>query len=192
MVSILSWSAGIYFESGEAPGPAGQHHPLASPYGRFRARDGYLNLAAAHQPMFEKLARALERPDWLDDERFLDVPQRIRNRDALSAELESVLAGADVAHWVQVINTAGVPAGPVLDLAQVFNDPQILARGMRVTLPHPEIGTFETTGLPVKLEGSPAAIERRPPLLGEHTDDVLAECGLSPEEIEGLRRADVV
>jgi formyl-CoA transferase/CoA:oxalate CoA-transferase len=192
MVSILSWSAGIYFESGQAPGPAGQHHPLASPYGRFRARDGYLNLAAVQQPMFEKLARVLDRPGWLDDERFRDAAQRICHRDALSAELESVLAGADVDHWVQVINTAGVPAGPVLDLAQVFSDPQVLARGMRVALPHPEIGTFETTGLPVKLEGSPAAIERRPPLLGEHTDDVLAECGLSPDEIAGLRQADVV
>ncbi|MBW2235737.1 MAG: CoA transferase, partial [Deltaproteobacteria bacterium] len=192
MVSILSWSAGIYFDSGQAPGPAGQHHPLASPYGRFRAGDGYLNLAAAQQPMFEKLARALDRPDWLDDERFRDVPRRIVHRDALSEEIESVLAGADVDHWVELINAAGVPAGPVLDLAQVFSDPQVLARGMRVALPHPEIGTFETTGLPVKLEGSPAAIERRPPLQGEHTDDVLAECGLSPDEIAGLRQANVI
>lgn len=192
MVGILSWSAGMYFDSGQAPGPAGQHHPLASPYGRFRARDGYLNVAVVRPAMWEKLAHALGRPGWLDDERFADGLARVVNRDALTAEIEAVLADGDVEHWVGVINEAGVPAGPVLDLAQVFSDPQVLARGMRVALEHPEVGTFETTGLPVKLESSPGAIERRPPLLGEHTEEVLRECGLDDEEIAALRAAAAI
>jgi crotonobetainyl-CoA:carnitine CoA-transferase CaiB-like acyl-CoA transferase len=177
----------MYFDSGRAPGPAGQHHPLASPYGRFRARDGYLNVAVARPAMWDKLAHVLGRPEWLEDARFSDALARLAHRDALTAEIDAVLANGDVDHWVRVINAAGIPAGPVLDLAQVFSDPQVLARGMRVALAHPEVGTFETTGLPVKLESSPGAIERRPPLLGEHTDEVLRECGLDDAEIAELR-----
>ena len=87
---------------------------------------------------------------------------------------------------------ASAPAGPVLDLEQVFSDPQVLARNMLVELPHPELGTFRTTGLPVKLSATPGRIERRPPLHGEHTDEVLEECGVSLEEIERLRREEVL
>jgi len=191
-IGILAWGAGMFFESGTVPGPAGQHHPLSSPYGRFHARDGYVNIAAGNDAMWEKLARTLGRLDWLDDERFCNFVERIEHRAALSAEIESVLEGQDVAHWIEVINGAGIPAGPVLDIGQVFSDPQVLAREMLVELPHPEIGTFKTTGLPVKLSETPGRIERRPPLLGEHTDDVLGECGLMPEEIERLRGERVI
>jgi len=192
LVGVMSWSAGMFFESGEAPGPAGQHHPLSSPYGRFRARDGYLNIAAGRPSMFEDLAGVLGREDWLRDPRFADPVARVVNRDALSAEIDAALAAQPVDHWVEVINAAGVPAGPVLDLAQVFADPQVLARGMRVALEHPEVGTFETTGIPVKLESSPGRIERRPPLLGEHSDEVLHECGLDDAEIGALRSSGIV
>ena len=94
--------------------------------------------------------------------------------------------------WVDRINAAGVPCGPVLDMAQVFSDPQVLAREMLVELEHPEVGSFRTTGLPVKLRGTPGRIARRPPLLGEHTEHVLAECGLSEREIEQLRNERVI
>ena len=192
MIGVLSWGAGMFFEAGRAPGPPGQHHPLSAPYGRFRARDGYLNIAAGNDAMWEKLARALERPEWLGDERFAHPLGRVQHREALSAEIERVLAGADVAHWVELLNRVGVPTGPVLDLAQVFADPQVLARRMLVELPHPEVGTFRTTGLPVELSRSPGAIERRPPLHGEHTDEVLRECGLSRDELASLRAARVL
>jgi crotonobetainyl-CoA:carnitine CoA-transferase CaiB-like acyl-CoA transferase len=192
MIAVLSWGAGMYFERGVAPGLAGQHHPLSSPYGRFRARDGYLNIAAASEGLWERLVRALGQPDWLTDPRFDGPLARLREREALTAEIESALATADVAHWVEVLNVAGVPAGPVFDLEQVFADPQVLAREMLVELPHPEIGTFRTTGLPVKLSRNPGAILRRPPLHGEHTDEVLGECGLEPLEIARLRRDEVI
>ncbi len=192
MIGVLSWGAGMYFDSGSAPGPAGQHHPLSSPYGRFRARDGYLNIAAGNDAMWEKLARALDRESWLSDERFSHPLERLANRDALSAEIEQALACADAAHWVGVLNEAGVPSGPVLDLEQVFADPQVLARGMLVEMPHPELGTFKTTGLPVKLSSTPGRIARRPPLHGEHTEEVLRGCGLSAPEIERLREDGVI
>ena len=191
-MSVLTWAAGQYFESGASPGPAGQHHPLASPYGRFRARDGFLNIAAGNEAMWQKLAGALERAHWLADPRFAAAPERVRNREALTAEIEAALAGHDVAHWVESLNAAGVPAGPVLGLAEVFADPQVRAREMLVSLPHPELGTFHTTGLPVKLSATPGAIERRPPLHGEHGAEVLREAGYSPEEIEALAARGVV
>jgi crotonobetainyl-CoA:carnitine CoA-transferase CaiB-like acyl-CoA transferase len=192
MISVLSWSAGMFFESGQAPGPAGQHHPLSSPYGRFRARDGYLNIAAGGAGMFEKLAEALARPEWVTDPRFADAGARLRHRGELTEALESVLADGGVDEWVERINASGVPCGPVLDLRQVFDDPQVLAREMLRELPHPEVGVFRTTGLPVKLSETPGAIRRAPPLHGEHTAEVLHECGISAERIDALRRGEVI
>ena len=192
MVATLSWGAGMYFESGRAPGPAGQHHPLSSPYGRFRARDGYLNIAAASDSMWEKFATALDCRGWLEDPRFRDSGERVRNRDALNTEIETVLASRDVAVWVERLNRVGVPCGPVLDLEQVFRDPQVLARDMLVQLPHPEVGTFQTTGLPVKLSRNPGRIERRPPLHGEHTEEILRELGVAAEEVADLRSRGVI
>jgi crotonobetainyl-CoA:carnitine CoA-transferase CaiB-like acyl-CoA transferase len=192
MVSVLSWGAGMHFESGEAPGPAGQHHPLSSPYGRFRARDGFLNIAAGNDAMWGSLARALGHEEWTADPRFATGLARLRQRRALTEAIEAALGEGDVDSWVERLNAAGVPCGPILDVAQVFRDPQVLARGMLVELPHPEVGAYRTTGLPVKLSETPGAIERRPPLHGEHTDEVLREGGLADEEIASLRAAGVL
>jgi formyl-CoA transferase/CoA:oxalate CoA-transferase len=156
-IGVLSWGAGMYFESGKSPGPAGHHHPLTAPAGRFRARDGFLIVAAANDAIFDRLALALGHSEWVLDERFRDVPARMRNRGDLFGALEEVFATNDVAHWVEVLNAAGVPAGPVLGLAEVFADPQVLAREMLVRLPHPERESFLTTGLPTARRSSSRA-----------------------------------
>ena len=187
MIGVLSWGAGMFFEAGEAPGPAGQHHPLSAPYGRFRARDAHLNIAAGSEAMWEKLASALGHPEWVRDERFHGPAERVANREDLTRVIEEALSREDVPHWVTVLNRVGVPCGPVLDLAQVFSDPQVLFRQMLVEMPHPEVGTFRTTGLPVKLSHTPGAIARPPPLHGEHSDEILEEFGFSPEEVRVLR-----
>src|SRR5262249_20448982 len=122
MIAVLAWGAGMYFESGHAPGPAGQHHPLTAPYRRFAARDGYLNIAAANDEQWRKLAEALERPDWLADPRFAGLLERRAHRDELTQAIEAELHERDVAEWVARINEAGVPCGPVLDVAQMFAD----------------------------------------------------------------------
>jgi formyl-CoA transferase/CoA:oxalate CoA-transferase len=192
LIGILSWGAGMFFEAGQAPGVAGHHHPLASPYGRFRAADGYLNIAAGSQAMWEKLSRELGREDWNADPRFADAGARLRNRDALTQEIDGVLAGANVSEWVERINAAGVPCGPIYSLDQVFADPQVLSREMRVEMPHPARGTFKTTGVPIKFSGTPARIERRPPLLAEHTDEILDELGVAAEEREALRQKGIL
>jgi crotonobetainyl-CoA:carnitine CoA-transferase CaiB-like acyl-CoA transferase len=191
-IGVLSWGAGMYFESGKSPGPAGHHHPLTAPAGRFRARDGYLIVAAANDAIFDRLALALGHDEWLVDARFRDVAARMKHRPALFAALEEVLATRDVAHWVETLNAAGVPAGPVLGMAEVFADPQVLAREMLVRLPHPERDPFLTTGLPVKLSETPGAIRRAPPLHGEHTAAVLREAGYAEAEIAALAKDDVI
>jgi crotonobetainyl-CoA:carnitine CoA-transferase CaiB-like acyl-CoA transferase len=191
-IGVLSWGAGMYFESGRSPGPAGHHHPLTAPAGRFRARDGYLIIAAANDAIFDRLALALGHPEWAADERFRDVGARLRNRPALFAALEEALASDDVDAWVERLNAAGVPAGPVLGLAEVFQDPQVLAREMLVRLPHPEREAFLTTGLPVKLSETPGAIRSAPPLHGEHTAPVLREAGYSEAEIAALAKDGVI
>ncbi len=192
MVGVLSWSAGIYFETGCAPGPAGQHHPLSSPYGRFKASDGYLNIAAASDAMWRSLAGELGRLRWLEDPRFESAPMRVACRQELCDEIEEVLATNTVGYWVAKLNEAGVPAGPVLNIAEVFADPQVAAREMLVELPHPQLGVFKTTGLAVKLRGSPGGITRRPPLCGEHSVEVLRECGMQDGEIASLQRDGVI
>jgi crotonobetainyl-CoA:carnitine CoA-transferase CaiB-like acyl-CoA transferase len=182
----------MYFESGRSPGPAGHHHPLTAPAGRFRARDGHLIIAAANDAIFDRLALALGHPEWAADERFRNVAARMRNRPALFAALEAALANDDVDAWVETLNAAGVPAGPVLGLAEVFQDPQVLARDMLVRLPHPEREEFLTTGLPVKLSENPGAIRSAPPLHGEHTSPVLREAGYSEAEIAALAKDGVI
>lgn len=192
MVSILSWGAGMFFDRGKSPGPAGQHHPLSSPYGRFSAEDGYLNIAAGNEQMWRKLASALGKSDWIKNDLFHDATSRIHNRQKLTEAIEEVLSNKSVDHWVEHINAAGVPCGPVLNIQEVFDNPQVLARNMRVEMPHPEIGTFITTGLPVKLSDTPGEIRRRPPLHGEHTIEILKELEIEDSEIESLLKESIV
>jgi crotonobetainyl-CoA:carnitine CoA-transferase CaiB-like acyl-CoA transferase len=192
LVGVLSWSAGIYFATGSAPPLAGNHHPLAAPYGVFRARDRAFNIACGNQRQWQALCRALGVPELLEDERFAVPLGRVANRTALTARLENELVRRDAAEWVTLFNQCDIPSGPINDMADVFADPQVQAREMYVELPHAALGVLKTTGVPVKLSASPGAVCIVPPELGADTDAVLAANGFSADEIAALRGAGVI
>jgi crotonobetainyl-CoA:carnitine CoA-transferase CaiB-like acyl-CoA transferase len=192
LVGVLSWSAGIYFATGQPPPPAGNHHPLASPYGVFHARDRALNIACGNERQWRALCEAMGAPEWSADERFATPVARVVNRDELSRQLNQRLAARDANEWITLLTRHEVPAGPINDMAEVFADPQVRARDMYVELPHPELGVFKTTGLPVKLSATPGRIATVPPVAGADTERVLQAAGWSLEEIATLRRDGIV
>ncbi|MBX3027728.1 CoA transferase [bacterium] len=192
LVGVLSWSAGIYFATGTPPPLAGNHHPLAAPYGVHRARDRGFNIACGNDRQWRALCAALDLPALGEDPRFATPLARVAERAALTAALEARLATRDAAEWVALLNAADVPSGPINDMAETFADPQVRARQMYVELAHPTLGTLKTTGVPVKLSASPGAVERLPPELGADTDVALAGYGFSAAEIAALRAVGAV
>jgi crotonobetainyl-CoA:carnitine CoA-transferase CaiB-like acyl-CoA transferase len=186
IVSTLSWSAGIYFDTGKTPGPAGNHHPLSSPHGVFMGSDRPFNIAVGNEAMWRSFVKVIGRPELASDERFTKLGRRIKNRDELTAEINSALKAQTAQHWIDLFNETGIPSGPILTIEEMFNHPQSAAREMLVRLAHPKLGEFKTTGLGVKLSDTPGHIAR-PPLVGEHTDDVLTAHGFTAEEIAHLR-----
>jgi CoA:oxalate CoA-transferase len=191
IVSILSWSAGIYFETGKNPVPAGNHHPLVSPHGTFQAADRPFNISVGNPAMWKKFVALIGRPDLEEDQRFRGVGRRVQNRAALTAEVNAALAAHPADYWIEELNKAGIPSGPILTMEEIFAHPQIAAREMLLRIPHPRLGTFLTTGLGVKLAESPGRVTR-PPLFGEHTDEVLAAHGFGPDERARLRADGVI
>ena len=191
IVSILTWSAGIYFETGKTPAPAGNHHPLSSPHGVFKASDRPFNIACGNEAMWKKFVVAIGRPELAADDRFKGTGRRIKNRTALSDEINRALAAHPAEHWIELLNREGIPTGPILTIEEMFKHPQTAAREMLLKLPHPQLGEYLTTGLAAKLESTPGKITR-PPLVGEHTDEVLSAHGYSPADLTRLRTAGVI
>ena len=191
IVSILTWSAGIYFETGKTPAPAGNNHPLSSPHGVFKASDRAFNIACGNEPMWKKFVVVIGRPELGDDERFKGTGRRVKNRDAITAEINRTLAAHPAEHWIDLLNREGIPSGPILTIEEMFRHPQIAAREMLLRLPHPQLGEYLTTGLAAKLAETPGKITR-PPLLGEHTEQVLTALGMSAAELKRLLDEKVI
>jgi crotonobetainyl-CoA:carnitine CoA-transferase CaiB-like acyl-CoA transferase len=191
IVSILSWSAGIYFDTGKTPGPAGNHHPLSSPHGVFMAADRPFNIAVGNEAMWRTFVNVIGRPDLANDPRFGKLGHRIKNRGALTDEINAALKSHPAQHWMDLFNEGGIPSGPIQTIEEMFNHPQIAAREMLLRMPHPAIGEFKTTGLGVKLGGTPGKVSR-PPLVGEHTEEVLLAHGYTRDELAHLRKIKAI
>jgi formyl-CoA transferase len=169
------WETAELWVTGVPPRPLGSAHRLSAPYQALRTADGHITVGGNNDKLWRRLCAAIGREDLPDDPRFATNPDRMANRPALVAELEAALAARDTDTWVELLLDAGVPAGPILDYAQVVEDPHTRAREMVVEMEHPEAGTVRTLGIPVKLSETPGTIRRPAPLLGEHNDEVLRE-----------------
>ena len=182
-----------YLTSGEPPTRYGNAHPNLLPYSVFDTADDPIIIAIGNDDQFRRFCDLAGAPELADDPRFATNPARIRNRDALMPQVFELVKRQPRARWVEHLEARGIPYGVVNNFAQTFADPQVRARGMRFDMPHPTAGTVPMVRSPVNLKGSPPVYRRPPPLLGEHTEEVLADVlGRSAEEIERLKAAGVV
>jgi crotonobetainyl-CoA:carnitine CoA-transferase CaiB-like acyl-CoA transferase len=191
-VAMLANQAQAFLATGRPPGRLGNAHPSIVPYQAFATSDGHLVLAVGNDGQFARLCEVLGRPGLAADARFATNAARVTHRDALLALLEPLLAARPAAAWTEALEAAGVPCGPINDLRQVFEDPQVRHRGLRWEVPHPQAGTVSLVASPIRLSETPVTPPAAPPTLGQHTAEVLAELGVPAEELEALRAAGVV
>ena len=182
-----------FLTTGKAPGRAGNAHQNIVPYQVFAAADGHVVIAVGNDSQYAKFCEIAGRPDLAADPRFTSNAERVRNRALLVPLLEAIVRDKPAAFWTGKLEAAGVPCGPINSIAQALADPQAVARGLRIELPHPTAGTVPLVGMPIRMSASSPSYERPPPLLGEHTDEVLREvAGLHADEIAALRSRGVL
>jgi len=192
-VACLANQAMNYLTTGNAPRRLGNAHPNIVPYQDFPTADGDFILTVGNDGQFRKFAEVAGQPQWADDPRFATNKQRVANRAELIPLIRQATVFKTTAEWVAQLELAGVPCGPINDLAQMFQDPQVLARGLALSIPHPLAGSVPQVASPIRLSETPVEYRQAPPLLGEHTEAVLSELlGLDEQAVRQLRAAGVL
>ena len=191
-VSWLTYVASGYFATGTRPPRYGSAHPTIAPYQGFATKDGDLMLAVGNDAIWRRFASVAGLADLLEDPRFTTNPLRVEHRDELLPLVADAMAARTSVEWVEVLDAAGVPVGPIQTVDEVVTDPQVLARGMIGEVKHPTAGTVRTIGCPVRLTATPPQVRTAPPLLGQHTDDGLAELGVDQERLAAFRASGAV
>jgi crotonobetainyl-CoA:carnitine CoA-transferase CaiB-like acyl-CoA transferase len=191
-IAYTIWESAIFFATGVPPGPVGSGHHLSAPYQAFATKDSYIMVGGANQANWERLCGAIGREDLLKEETFASNALRMQNVVPLETTLQDTLSQQSTAHWLEVLESAGVPCGPINDMAEVFADPQVIARDMVVELEHPLAGTTRNIGIPIKLSETPGSVRTAAPTLGQHTDAILAEYDYAADDISGLRTRGVI
>jgi formyl-CoA transferase len=186
-VGLSVWEATQYFSGRGIPERLGSAHRMSAPYQAFRCADGFITIGGANDRSFRRICAVLEHPEWAEAPEFKTDGMRIRNRADLAARIEAITITRPRAHWLELFDANSIPCGPINDYAQVFQDPQVLAREMVVDVEHPTLGSIKALGSPIKMSATPPDVRRRAPLLGEHTEEVLSEMGFEAGEIETLR-----
>lgn len=192
LISFFSYLSANFFASGNLPIRTGNDHPIVAPYGLFRASDGYVAIAPSHEQIYERLLVALNLLHLKDDPDLATNERRMANREKINGIVQEKIETYSRAYWIKKLNEAGVPCGPIQDLREVFQDPQILHQQMLLEVDHPGHGVVKMTGFPAKLSKSPCRVRLPAPKLGEHTEEILSEVGLGKEDISPLRERGVV
>jgi crotonobetainyl-CoA:carnitine CoA-transferase CaiB-like acyl-CoA transferase len=185
-VTQTYWQSAIALASGASPGPLGSAHPLSAPYQAFETSDGWVNVGASSEETWRRLIQALDRPELGRDARFARNADRMGHLPELVTQLGPEFKKRSTADWVERLERAGVPAGPVLTIQEMLQHPQTAAREMLTDVPHARLGTVRTLGFPIRLTATPAEVRRAAPVLGEHTKEVLREVGYTAVEIDRL------
>ena len=198
-VAILANQAGGFLNTGAVPQRQGNSHPSLVPYQDFQTKDGAMLLAVGNDGQFSRFCEAAGRPEWAQDVRFASNPQRVKHRDTLIPLMQALTRERSTGEWVSLLEDKAVPCGPINDIGQAFEDEQVRARGLAVkqdcapaVAAQTGIDSIASVASPLRLLATPPVLSRAPPALGEHTDEVLAELGLQPEQREALRKAGVV
>jgi formyl-CoA transferase len=192
-VAMLANAGANYLASGHAPRRWGNAHPNIVPYQTFAAADGHIIVAIGNDSQYRRLVEAGGRPELASDARFATNPMRVLHRTTLVPLLAEMVKTRTRQEWISALEAAGVPCGPINGVDEVFDDPQVQARGLQVDLPHPSAGKVRLVGSPIKMSATPPACRMPPPLLGQHTDQVLHQLlGLNSAEIEALRDKKII